>query len=163
LQQITRLLDNSAHAPKADPRERLRGFIIATEGYPTHIMRRAVNNFISGTTDPRHNPDWPVQPAHLANECRRIHAQHVDNQNRNKLAIAQIREREEKFHQQPAEIRKAAVADGLARLDVLRDPLEGFGGFRAPEPVEDRIARHDAFFVDPTDDAKKARLLKPRI
>lgn len=163
LQQITRLLDNSAHAPKADPTERLRGFILATEGYPIHIMRRAVNNFISATTDPKHNPDWPLQPAHLANECRRLYTAQAENEQRNRLAIAQIREREEPFHQQPAEVRRAAVAAGLARLQIA-DPLE-----RPKDPEEvakvkkRRIAAHDARFGDPSPEGIKSRLLKPRL
>lgn len=162
LQQITRLLDNSAHAPKADPTERLRGFILATEGYPIHIMRRAVNNFISGTTDPKHDPNWPLQPAHLANECRRLHTSEAEHDQRNRLAIAQIREREEAFHQQPAEVRRAAVTEGLARLRIA-DPLE-----RQKDPqleamlAQRRQASHDALFVDQSPEATKARLFKQR-
>lgn len=162
LQQITRLLDNSAHAPKADPTERLRGFILATEGYPIHIMRRAVNNFISGTTDPKHDPNWPLQPAHLANECRRLHIAQAEHDQRTRLAIAQIRDRDQPFHQQPAEVRRAAVAEGLARLK-LADPLE-----RPIDPELEaklkaqRIATHDRLFVDTSPEATKSRLFKSR-
>lgn len=162
MQQITRLLDNSAHAPKADPTERLRGFLIATEFYPIHIMRRAVNNFISGTSDPKADPNWPLQPAHLANECRRLHAQQISDEKRTSHAIAQLRERELPFHQAPAEERRAAVAAGLARLRIA-DPL---APAKDPEAealhTKQRIAAHDAYFVDPSPEAIKARLLKPR-
>lgn len=162
LQQITRLLDNSAHAPKADPTERLRGFITATGGYPIHIMRRAVNNFISGTTDPKHNPDWPIQPAHLANECRRLFTAQAEHDQRTRLAIQQIRERETEFHQQPAEVRRAAVAAGLARLQ-LSDPLAPAKDPEAEaQATARRIAAHDALFVDTSPEATKSRLFKSR-
>lgn len=164
LQQIKRLLDNSAPAPKADPAERLRGFILATEGYAIHIMRRAVNNFISGTTDPKHDPNWPLQPAHLANECRRLHSAEVEHETRTRAAITQIREREQPFHQQPVDVRRAAVAAGLARLD----------GNTKSEPTPEQIAakartdaayitRHDAAFVDTSPAATARRLGLPYI
>lgn len=163
MQQINRLLDNSAHAREADPTERLRGFILATEGYPIHIMRRAVNNFISGTTDPKADPNWPLQPAHLANECRRLFTAQAEHDRRTRLAISQLREREEPFHQQPADIRRAAVVAGLARLQSA-DPLERP---KDPEVVQSAkaasLAVHDARFIDKSDEAIKARLLKPRI
>ena len=161
LDQIERLTAGYPAPGNVDARQRLSTYLTAIEDFEPVYIRRAVDNFLKARV-PGHNPDFCPSPSRLADETRRILVQDLDAHQMHTAAVKQIEQREEIFHAQPPELRKMAVAAGLARLhtgDPLAPPKDPEAEARAAAA---RIAAHDARFVDPSDEAIKARLLKPR-
>ena len=162
--QIDRLLATFPAPSNVDPRVRFGSYLTAVEDYDADsIVKPAVTAFLKGQVLD-HNAAFAPSPAQLAGECRRILNQRITENQRRQAAILQIEQREEIFHAQPPELRRMAVAEGLARLTSLNPPPD------APEQQEERkaavaarLAAHDARFVDNSPEAIKARLLKPRV
>lgn len=100
----------------------------------------AVNNFLKGMVEPRHNPAFPIHAPMLASECRRLLAAQLTRESRTAGAIQQLRLREEVFHLDPPELRRMTVLRDLARAAVLHPETK-------PERIAESAAR-DARFLE---------------
>lgn len=163
IEQITRLLDNSPAHPSANPVQRFAGFKAAVEDYPLHIVRAAVDGYIKAQWQPLPDGRYPIHAPLLAFECRRLQAIELEDRDRTAGAIAQIEARDERFHEDPPELRRMTVQEQLARCVVVKPPEE------TPEQVAQRreqvaeyLTKHDAAFVDMRPESVKARLFKAR-
>lgn len=161
--ELHRLLNNTPSPAHADVRIRLQGFIEAIEPFELRHLQRAVT-MILGDQVPDLDPRFPIYPGALVHVCKQLRDRELTHEATHKAAVRQIVDRSAEFHKDPPEVRKAAVAAGLARLSALNKPEE------TPEQVAIReaqtkayLSKHDAMFVDPSPAAMARRLHLPHV
>lgn len=163
--EIQRLMHNTPSPAHADAKVRAAGFMEAVEPYDLRHVQRAVSMILNAEV-PDANPAFAIFPPMLVVVMRQL----LDRELRHKLAfngaVLQIMARDQD-DREPPEVRRAAVAAGLARLfDPAKPVLTG--AELAEKKAEDvrYLDRHDKFFhvdpIDQSDDAIRKRLLKPR-
>lgn len=162
-QTISRLLSNTPSPSHADARSRSQTFLTVASQFSNEHLDAAVDQILEGLAE-ECKPGFAVYPPQLVAVARRIRDKGLAYEALHRSAVLQITERSKEFHQQPADVRRKAVADGLARLAAGREPPE------TPEQAEARkaetarrLAAHDRrFHANDTDEAKLARLMSPR-
>lgn len=161
LKELHRLINNTPSPAHANATIRLQGFIEAIEQFDLRHLQRAVSMILDDQV-PDLDPRFPIFPAALVHVCKMLRDRELTHQANHNAAVRQIVDRSTEFHKDPPEVRKAAVAAGLARLSALNKPEE------TPEQVAIReaetkayLAKHDAMFVDTSPAAMAKRLGLP--
>lgn len=157
--EINRLLVNTPSPAHSDARTRLQEFITQVEPYELRHIQRAVT-MILGDQVPEIDGRFPIFPAALVHVVKDLAGREAAGNRLHRGAVLQIMDRTREFHRDPPEVRRAAVAAGLARLAGLNKPEE------TPEQVREReaatarhLAKHDNFFrANDSDDAMRKRL-----
>lgn len=163
IKEINRLLHNTPSPAHADAKARLDEFVRQTEPFELRHLQRAVT-MILGDQVPNLDTRFPIFPGALVHVCKDLASSEVSAARLHQSAVRQIVDRSTEFHKDPPEVRKAAVAAGLARLSALNKPDE------TPEQVAIReanakayLAKHDAMFVDTSPAAMAKRLHLPHV
>lgn len=156
--EINRLLNNTPSPAHADARIRLQGFIEAAAPFDVIYIQRAVTKIVNAEL-PDVSPSFPIFPAQLVAVARNLRDRDIARRQIHQGAVLQIMDRGKDFHEQPVEVRRKAVSEGLARLitDGLPDSPQVVAEKRAAAKLES--ARHDAYFVDMSEDAIRKRLI----
>lgn len=159
LKEITRLLVNTPSPAHADARSRLAEFVNVMEPFDLRHVQRAVMLILAGDAEGI-DPKFAIFPPVLAQLCRTLRDREITKNSTRLAAIAQIEDRSKVFHEDPVEVRRAAVAAGLARLTALHGDEETPEQVKArKEATEQHLANHDSFFLaNDTDEARRARL-----
>lgn len=164
LKEVTRLLHNTPSPAHSDARARLQEFITQVEPFELRHVQRAVT-MILGDQVPEIDCRFPVYPGALVHVIKDLVGREAAGNRLHRGAVLQIMDRSREFHRDPPEVRRAAVAAGLARLSALNKPDE------TPEQAAEReaetrrhLAKHDSYFLgDDTDESRRHRLMKSRI
>lgn len=161
--ELQRLLNNTPSPAHADATGRLAGFIEVIEPFDLRHVQMAVTMILNGSA-PGVDAKFAIYPPMIAQICRQLRDREIDRTQLHKGAVLQIMDRGKEFHQQPAEVRRAAVTAGLARLTAGVEPeLSPQQRSAQRQALEERMARHDKHFLgDDTDEAKKRRLVDNR-
>lgn len=157
--ELQRLLNNTPSPAHADARSRLAEFMNVLGPHELRHVQRAVSMILGGEAEGI-DPRYAVYPPMLADLLRKIRDKDLSFDASRRAAIAQIEDRNKVFHEQPVEVRRAAVAEGLARL-------QGAGPDESPEQIRERQAKtakrlklHDRLFLgNDTDESRRARLM----
>lgn len=159
LTEINRLLINTPSPAHADARSRLQTFVEVTAPFDLRHIQRAVSMILAGEADGI-DPKYAIYPPVLAQLCRQLR-DHEISRNLTRLgAIAQIEDRSKVFHEDPVDVRRAAVAAGLARLKALNpDPETPEQAAEREAATKAHLGKHDAFFLpNDSDESRRARL-----
>lgn len=161
--EIKRLLAGFPPQTAGDARVIFGNYITATEDFQLVFLTDAVTDFIKGRV-PGFDGKWCPPPAALAEHMREIASKRVSDGKWDRTARLQIMQRDASMDRDPPEVRKAAVAAGLARLFDPAKPVLTEAELIEKKAEETRyLAKHDRFFLpDQSDDAMRKRLLKPR-
>lgn len=146
LKEVTRLLHNTPSPAHSDARARLQEFITQVEPFELRHVQRAVT-MILGDQVPEIDCRFPVYPGALVHVIKDLTAREASTDRLHQGAVLQIMDRTREFHRDPPDVRRAAVAAGLARLSALNKPEE------TPEQAREReaataqhLAKHDSLF-----------------
>lgn len=154
-----RLINNTPSPAHANATIRLQGFIEIIEPFDLRYVQRAVMMILNNEAEGI-DPKFPIFPPVLAELMRKLRDREITKNSTRLAAIAQIEDRSKEFHEDPVEVRRAAVAAGLARLTALHGDEETPEQVKArKEATEQHLANHDSFFLaNDTDEARRARL-----
>lgn len=157
--EINRLLTNTPSPAHADARARLQAFVEVTAPFDLRHIQRAVSMILSGGAEGV-DPKYAIYPPVLSQLCRQIRDKELAQLATRRAAIAQIEDRSKVFHEDPPEVRRAAVAAGLARLEAGKEPPETLEQAMARKAeVERRLKDHDRLFLgSDTDESRRSRL-----
>lgn len=157
--ELQRLLNNTPSPAHADTRTRLAAFMEVIDPFELRYLQRAVSLILAGEAEGI-DPKYAIFPPVLAQLCRQLRDHEITRNSTRLAAIAQIEDRSKEFHEDPVEVRRAAVAAGLARLTALHGDEETPEQVKArKEATEQHLANHDSFFLaNDTDEARRARL-----
>jgi hypothetical protein len=157
LKEITRLLHNTPSPAHADANARLTEFIAQVEPYELRHIQRAVT-MILGDQVPELDNRFPIFPGALVHVVKDLAGREAAGNRLHRGAMLQIMDRSREFHRDPPDVRRAAVAAGLARLEGLRG--ESPEQIREHEEANTRyLAKHDrAFATDQAGEEMRKRL-----
>lgn len=159
LKEITRLLHNTPSPAHSDARARLQEFITQLQPFDLRHIQRAVT-MILGDQVPEIDARFPVFPAAVVHVVKDLVGRESASARLHRGAVLQIMDRTKEFHRDPVEVRRKAVADGLARLKALNPPeLSAEEQAAAAQQTRQHLAKHDRFFrADDTPEAMRSRL-----
>jgi hypothetical protein len=157
--EINRLLHNTPSPAHADAKSRLAEFVLVADQFDLKYLQLGVSQILNSEAEGV-DPKFAIFPPILAKVCRQLRDRDIEFEMTRRRAVLQIEDRSKEFHKDPPDVRRAAVAAGLARLSGLNKPEE------TPEQVKEReaatarhLAKHDSYFaLDHSGEATRRRL-----